>query len=126
MKRRGAMLVTLLILTGVVALTLSLGLARRSVNETGLSLGLAQLARAETIADGCMEDAFLHIKDNSSYTGGTFSYPASGGECTITVSHSGSEFSVTVSATADRWTRVIFARVKRTPSPMTLLEWTIR
>lgn len=114
-----ALMTTLIVLA--VALVVVGSVSLLSIGEAESGLALSKGEGSLFFVEGCMEDAILKIKINSSYLGGTITHPE--GSCAIIVSQSGNSYTVT--ATTDNTTqykRVIRVILTRTSS-ITVNSW---
>jgi len=80
----------------VLAVTLAIGLTLNilSIGETQAGLLKQQSAQSFTLADGCLQEAYLRIKRNNNYPGGSLNITE--GSCTITVASQGPKRTITV------------------------------
>ena len=120
-ERPGAMLLLTVMITGAVALTISLHLAFRGMHELDMGFAASQSLEALALAEGCREEALLEILRDPHYEGGTFSL--GDGICVITVTGEGTERTIAVTATIERWTRRLLAHIALSGPRIRLLEW---
>lgn len=119
--RPGVMLLLTVLITGAVALTVSIHLALRGVGELDMGFAGSQTQRAFAIAEGCLEEALLSLSQDPSYAGGDLRLGA--GSCTIEVQGEGGERTVVVRAVLDRWIRKVQVHVDISTPSITFLEW---
>ena len=120
-ERPGAMLLLTVMITGAVALTVSLHLAFRGIHELDMGFAGSQALESLALAEGCREEALLQLIRDSRYKGGTLAF--GDGTCSITVTEEGSEATIAITATIDRWTRHLVARVALSGPRIRLLQW---
>ncbi|MBU0598291.1 hypothetical protein KKF61_04870 [Patescibacteria group bacterium] len=75
-------LIAVIIIT-VVTLSIGLSLNILSIGETQAGLSVQQSGQSFGIADSCMQEAYLRLKQDSSYAGGNLNIGE--GSCRITV-----------------------------------------
>lgn len=102
LPRGVATLVTILVIAAV-ALSVALRASFGSVTQLLSGLGERQSAQSLASADGCVEDALLHLQRNSAYAGGTIGL----GEavCAVGVTGSGTVRTVHVTSTVATFSR---------------------
>lgn len=115
------MLLLTVMITGAVALTVSLHLALRGMHELDMGFAASQSLETLALAEGCREETLLTLLRDAHYTGGTLSL--SDGTCVITVTGEGAERTIAITATIDRWTRRLLARIAVSGPRLRLLEW---
>jgi hypothetical protein len=115
------MLLLTVMITGTVALTISLHLAFRGMHELDMGFAASQSLESLALAEGCREEALLQLIRDPHYTGGTLAL--GDGTCVIAVTEEGSEATIAITATIDRWTRHLMARVALSGPRIRLLEW---
>lgn len=109
----------LIIMVVVLSLTATVSL---------LSIGAGQGSLAHTtgeqtlfLAESCVEQALLNIKNTSGYTfSGTYSFPPD--SCNVTVTYSAPTYTITSTATIGDYTKTISATATRTTSVL-LTSW---
>jgi hypothetical protein len=97
-------IVTVLIVTAIT-LTLGVTIALLGINEAIQGYEIDQGQEVAQKADGCLEEAYLRLKLDSGYTGGTIPYVD--GSCTVTVAGGGSSRTITSTVTIGDYTRTI-------------------
>lgn len=127
-SRPGAALLLLVLVVGIAALVVSLGVAFRAIQETAIGFAAVRSQQAMAIADGCMEDSIFRLKQDASYAGSAL--VLGGGSCTVSVSGSSTSKTVTVTAFVGTVTKKEVATVTITsPTPpatvatVTLVNW---
>lgn len=120
-ERPGVMLLLTVLITGAVALTVSIHLALRGIGELDMGFGGSQAQKAFAIAEGCLEEALFTLSRDPSYTGGELRF--SEGACAIEVRGDGAERAVLVRGAIDRWVRKVEAKVDISTPSVTLLDW---
>lgn len=77
--------------------------------------------RALTVADSCLHEALLGLKQNEMYSGGSLSLGSD--SCTISVNGFGDARTITVTATSRQTTREIQATVNLSASGLVEESW---
>jgi hypothetical protein len=95
-KKGWIALVSLLIINAV-ALAIAISVNGLSVNDAASALGISKKMEADAIAQGCVEDALIQLRNVQSYSGGTL--PVGNGSCAIVISGGGSSRTIDVTAT---------------------------
>lgn len=119
--------IALISLLTVLSITLAIGLsvALLGIEESRMGFDQSQSFSAFYNADGCMEEAFMRIKRNADYAGGSLSI--NGNSCTIEVAADGSQRVITAYSTVDDFIRKTRATVTLTITPkiikLTLNSW---
>lgn len=119
--RPGVMLLLTILITGAVALTVSIHLALRGIGELDMGFAGSQSQKALSIAEGCLEEALFALSRDPSYAGSELNLGE--GSCVIEVTGDGAERQVTARARVDRWVRSVQARVDLSTPSITLREW---
>lgn len=118
---------SIVIVLGGVLVALATTVTYLSIGEA--QTGLAHLKGNENLsfAEGCMEDAMLKIRSDSSYAGGTIGRPGTEGTCSIAiVSKTGSSpvtWTVNATSTATAYKRTVRAVFNRAATGITLVSW---
>ena len=115
------MLLLTVMITGAVALTISLHLAFRGMHELDMGFAASQALETLALAEGCREETLLALLRDPHHAGGTLSL--GDGACVITVTGEGTERTLAIAATIDRWTRHLTARIAVSGPRLRLLEW---
>lgn len=115
------MLLLTVLITGAVALAVSLQMALQSIGELDMGFAGSQAQRALALAEGCAGEALRRLRQDSSYAGGEM--PLGGGFCTIAVSQEGTGQVIDVAATLDRWTRKVRVQIDLHHARMIPVVW---
>jgi len=99
---------TVLIIS-VIALSIGVAVALLGSNELIFGLTAEQSHSLLQQADGCAEEAYLRLKKDPAYTGG--SIPYADGTCTVVVTGGGSTRTVTSTLTIGNFTKSVEADV---------------
>lgn len=115
--------VSLLAILMIIAVIVAVGATWSTTSISELQHGFyenqAQVASAR--AESCLEDAFLRLKLDNAYAGGSMSMTS--GTCAVVVSGSGGEREIHVTASEDQFAEQVGARVGISGRNLTLLEW---
>ena len=103
--QKGFIALTSVLVISVVVLSITLTIVYLSIGQGQSSLALSKGEDQLAFVEGCMEDALLKIKVNSSYAGGSITRPE--GTCTITVSQAGNVYTMTSMGTTSVYKRTI-------------------
>lgn len=118
---------SIVIVLGGVLVALATTVTYLSIGEA--QSGLAHLKGGDNLSfvEGCMEDAMLKIRSDSSYVGGTIGRPGTEGTCSIAiVSKTGSgpvTWTVNATSTATAYKRTIQAVFDKASTGITLISW---
>ena len=108
----GFMALSSLLLISVVTLGIVLSVSLLGVSESRSSLDYKKGLEVLSIAEGCMDEALLRIKDTTNYQGGSLNVGS--GECTINIVGADENRTITVQAQITQdpgYTREIVADV---------------
>ena len=122
--KHGYIAISSLLVIAVVTLAIGLSVTLLGVNEADSSLSVTKSIEANTIAQSCIEEAFLRLRDNASYTGGSLT--VGNGSCTITVAGSGINRTITTVGTLvgpPSYVKRIQAIAKRSGNTINLVSW---
>ncbi len=114
------MLTTTIILLAA-ALVLAVAIQYLGIGELVISSTQQQSEQAFEIADSCVQNALLRIKNNSAYAGETLTVGS--GSCVITVTGSGSSRTISSVATMARATQKIIAIINISGTTISITSW---
>lgn len=103
--KRGAAALLLVTILGMVALLMAIGASRLSLGEIEMGYNEQKGAEAFSAADGCAEDALLHLHYNVTYTGGSLTQ--GNGTCIITVARAGNLYTIDATGIVDSYRKKI-------------------
>lgn len=96
-SKNGFIALTSILVISAVALAVTVSISLLGVGEAKSSLDFKKGQEALKIAEGCVEEALLRLRDDASYSGGSLN--VGNGSCTINISGTGSDRTIDVSAT---------------------------
>lgn len=96
MKKNGYIAFTSILIVSAVALLISVSMSILGIDEAKSSLTYKKGQETLKIAEGCLEEALIRIRDDVFYTSGSLNLPD--GSCTINVSANGSEKTIDIVA----------------------------
>lgn len=120
-EKKGATALLTVLIVGAAALVMAVSASYLGLGE--LDLGFTSQKGAETfaIADGCMEEAYRHLRIDTNYTGDTLSLGA--GSCIISITTSGSDRNITVTATLGEYTKILVSNITLSGNNITVNSW---
>lgn len=119
-------LIVVIVIMGAALLIVSLSGLVIGLGERESGYSFQKSGEASTLADGCMDEAYLRLRRNASYGIGSGSMPftAPNGSCTIQVSDlSGGQRQIDVTATADIYVSHIRSTVQTSSGTVSILSW---
>lgn len=119
--RQGFVAISVVLILIVVIVSIGSTITLLSIGEAQSGLRLYQGENNLQFVEGCVEDAILKVRANSSYTGGTITRPE--GSCTVTVNSGNPNWDITVSSSATDFQRKIQATFVRTVKKIILSNW---
>lgn len=126
-SRQGIVALSIVIVLGGVLVALATTVTYLSIGEA--QSGFAHFKGNENLSfvEGCVEDAMLKIRSDSSYAGGTIGRPGTEGTCSITIiSKTGSPtvtWTVNATITSTAYKRTIQVVFNRASTGITLTSW---
>lgn len=121
MKNNGFVAVSVVLILIVVIVSISSTVTLLSIGEAQSGLRLYQGEDNLQFVEGCVEDAILKVRANSSYLGGTITRPE--GSCTVTINSPNPNWDITVSSSAIDFQRKIQVTFTRGTKNITLTSW---
>ena len=118
--QKGFIALTSVLVISVVVLSITLTIVYLSIGQGQSSLALSKGEDQLAFAEGCMEDALLKVRANSSYAGGSITRPE--GTCAITVSQVGNVYTITSAGITTAYKRTIQAVATR-GSSIVITSW---
>ena len=115
-----ALIAVIIILAATLAIGLSLNVL--SIGEAQSGLLRQQSVQAFGVADSCMQEAYIRIKRDGAYAGGSLNLGE--GSCTITVTSNGSDRTVTVASDVDGIQRSLESKVTIVGATLSFQYWT--
>ncbi len=112
-------MIALVILLGAIMAVVSVRTALFSLTELDVSTKRLATEQIKQQAQGCLSEAILHLRKNSSFTTSTVNI--GGGSCTTTVTGGGNDRVITVVAVQGVYNYTLHATV--TISPFVVSEW---
>ena len=113
-----------LIIISAVALAIAASISLLGIDEAKSSLSFKKGQEALKLAEGCLEESLLRLRDNSAYTGGSLNL--GDGSCTISVSGSGSDRTINIQSTISDppdYVKNLTATIKLTGNSIRLVTW---
>jgi hypothetical protein len=107
-----------------VALAISVSISLLGVGEAKSSFDYRRGQETLKIAEGCVEETLLRLRNDSTYSGGSLN--VGNGTCTINVSGAGADKTIDVSAQLtdlSSYTQNIQVMAKRTGNSITMVSW---
>lgn len=116
-------LISVLIISAVtVAIVLSIPLL--GITESRSALGFKKGQEVLKIAEGCVEEALLRLRDKANYSGGSLN--VGDGSCTISISGTGSDRTVDITATLSvppDYVKKLQITAKRIGNSINIVTW---
>lgn len=122
--RGGFIAFTSLLIISAVALSIAASISLLGVDEAKSSLSFKKGQEAVKLAEGCLEESLLRLRDNATYSGGSLNL--GDGSCTISISGTGANKTITIEATItepSNYIKNLSATVKRIGNSINLLTW---
>jgi len=123
-NKSGFIAFTSLLVVSVVTLAIAISIPLLGITEANNSLGYKKSQEALKIAEGCVEEGLLRMRDVPIYTGGTLDI--GDGSCSISATGSGTMRVMEVAATVSgqpEYSRKIYITAKRKGNSINLLTW---
>jgi len=123
-QRGGFIAFTSLLVISAVALTIALSISLLGINEAKSSLDFKKGQETLKIAEGCLEEALIRLRDKVDYSGGSLNL--GDGSCTISISGTGSDRTIDITATITGppdYIKKLQAVIKRTGYAVNLISW---
>jgi hypothetical protein len=125
-NQKGFIALTSILIISTVALAVSVSISLLGVGEAKSSLDFKKGQETLKIAEGCIEEALIRIRNDDTYTGGSLN--VGDGSCTISVSGTGSDRTVDVTATISGSSLDYIKRIQITTkiigNSINILTWT--
>lgn len=124
MAERGFIALTSLLVISAAALAVAVSISLLGIGEAKSSLDFKKGQETLKIAEGCVEEALLRLRDNAGYSGGSLN--VGDGSCTINISGTDSNWVIDVSAEITGppdYVRSLQITVKRTGNSINILTW---
>ena len=122
--QKGFVALISIIVISTVALGIAMSISLLGVGEARSALDFKRGNETLKIAEGCIEEALLRLRDNAGYTGDPLD--VGDGSCTITISGTGADRTIDVEATITTpvdYIRNIRVTVKRTGNSINVVSW---
>lgn len=113
-------LIAVLIITAVT-LAISLSMNTVSIGETESGLIKQQSAQSFAFADGCMQEAYLRLKRDNSYTSGNLN--VEDGSCKISIAKASGDYIITVDSNFNNIGRRLESAVAIIGNNLTVQYW---
>lgn len=120
-KSYGFIAITTVLILISVSLGIAITVSLLSIGEAQTSLVLFKGEDNLSLVEGCVEDALLKIRSNSSYSGGTITRPE--GSCTITINSPNPNWDITIVSTSTSYQRKIQVMFIKTSTGLSLTSW---
>lgn len=117
---------TTLLVVSAIALAVSVSISLLGVGEVKSSLDFKKGQEVAKIAESCVEEALLRLRNNDTYTGTVVPLPVGNGSCTISISGAGVDRTIDISATISGppdYVKNIQATAKRTGNSINIVSW---
>ena len=124
-RHKGFIAFTSLLIISAVALAIAASISLLGVDEAKSSLSFKKGQESLKLAEGCLEEALIRLRDDNTYSGGSLNL--GDGSCTIGVSGSGSDRTITIQSTISDppdYIKNLTATVKLTGNSIKLVTWT--
>lgn len=121
-NQQGYIALIAVLIISAVALAISLSLNNLSIGESATGLLKQQSAQSFSLADGCMQEAWLRLKRDNTFTGDRLNNEL--GSCTITVTGSGADRVIAVAADVQTVQRRLESQVTINGPSITIRSWT--
>lgn len=99
------------LIIAAVVITIGITTSLLSIGEGQSSLALTKGEETLNLAESCMEDALLKLRNSSAYAGGSIILPE--GTCTVTVSQNNNIYTITATNNGNAYKRTIQTVVNR-------------
>lgn len=123
-RQSGFIAFTSLLVVSAATLAIAVSISLLGIGEAKSSLDFKKGQEALKIAESCLEEGLLRLRDNANYTGGSLNVGE--GSCTINVRGSGNEKTINVSATitgALQYVKELEASTKRVGNSINITSW---
>ncbi len=123
-KQAGLMAISSLLIISAVALAIAVSISMIGIGEAQNSLTYKKGAEVLKVAESCVEESLLRLRDDVNYSGG--SLQVGNGSCTINVIGAGSDRTIDVTGTISgppQFVRQLQLTVKRTGQSINILTW---
>jgi len=113
-----------IVVISTVALGIAVSISLLGVGEARSALDFKKGNETLKIAEGCIEESLLRLRDNANYTGGSLN--VGDGSCAITISDTGADRTIDVEAeitTPVDYIRNIRVTVKRVGNSINVVSW---
>lgn len=120
----GLVAITSLLIISVMVLSVAISISLLGLGSAQNSLSYKKGVEALKIAESCIEEGLLRLRDDGNYSGGTLQVEA--GSCTIVVSDVGSNRTLDVTGQVPgppMYERSIQVTVRRMGTSINLLTW---
>lgn len=128
MNQKGFIALVSILVISAVALTVSVSIALLGVGEASSSLSFKKGQESLKVAESCIEEALIRLRDNASYdpAGASTTLPDLAGSCTIDVSGTGVNRTIDVTSTISAgpdYTKKIQVTAKRAGNSINITGW---
>lgn len=123
-KKNGFVAIFSIIVICAVALAVAVSISLLGIGEADTSLSYAKGAETQKIAEGCLEEAMLRLRDKSTYSGGSLNI--GNGSCTIAVSGTDPDRTIDITATIvgpPLYTKKLQITVKKAGNSINIVSW---
>lgn len=124
LREQGLIAFTSLLIISAVALSISVSIVLLGIGEADNSLGFKKGQETLKIAEACIEETLLRLRDNAMYSGGSLN--VGDGSCTMSISGSGSVRTIDVTATIigpPRFVKSVRAIARRLGNSISITGW---
>lgn len=119
--RQGFVAISVVLIVISVVLAVGTTITLLSVGEAQSGLVLFQGEDNLNLIEGCVDDAMLKIRSDSTYAGGALNRPE--GSCTVTVNFPHPNWNITVSASSNSIQRSVQVIFVKNPTGISLTSW---
>lgn len=118
---RGYIAFSSLLVISAVVLAAAVSVSLLSLSESQMGYSVRKGEQAFFFVEGCLEEALLRAKRDSSYNGGVLNFPE--GQCTINIEKNLEDWKVTGQGSKDGHTREIEVQIRRACNQIYLYSW---
>ena len=120
-NQKGVVALLIVIIVGASTLIMAISSALLGMGELDLGYTMGRSEETLVLTDGCVEEALLQIKRNTSYIGE--SLVLSNGSCIISVVSSGSDRIITVVGTVENYNKKIEVTLTLSGNQIIINSW---
>lgn len=125
-NNKGYIAFTSLLIISLVALSIAFSISMLGIEEVKTALGFKKGQETQDIAESCIEEGLLRLKNDNTYTGTSQPLNVGGGSCTIIVSGTNPNYTIFATAAINghpTYNKKIQVKTKRGAGSVTITSW---